>query len=399
MRIDFSEKTKEILAARSGYRCSIPACNRQTIGPGASASEVASNGVAAHIFSASPGGPRSQGGLTEDELCLPENGVWLCADHARLVDANRGDAYPPALLLSYKHLQEARSAREQRGIHAPFRWLHEMRLIRTPLLQENQNILFGKLNMIVGDNGTGKTALCEWVSAFATLEWIEGWRSGQTMLHPIIAELSYFDPEPHVAAITIGNDRSLAYQLDGVAVPLSPLPIRVVFPREPKFTDTRGLDDLGFLSKLLSLDAALIQNLASEINGCRASSVRNLRFISENDEVHLLVDVDGTIPGLALKRLSGSEQNRVLIEFAIAICRVLGKYQSTLLILDPHMTSFDKTWFEQYSSRLSDPEIPFQTMAVIPSGKLNINDLRWFGWEVIRAKGTPPTVTLDQNIR
>ncbi len=89
-RLDFSDRTKRIIAARAGYRCSFPGCRKPTVGPGGRPEEFISTGVAAHIFSAAPGGPRGQGGLTTQDLVRPENGIWLCENHARLVDANRG---------------------------------------------------------------------------------------------------------------------------------------------------------------------------------------------------------------------------------------------------------------------------------------------------------------------
>jgi hypothetical protein len=76
---------------------------------------VSGSGIAAHIYSAAPGGPRGQGGLTKGELEQPENCIWLCSDHAKLVDNNRGIAFPPETLLSYKALQEARMMREVKG--------------------------------------------------------------------------------------------------------------------------------------------------------------------------------------------------------------------------------------------------------------------------------------------
>jgi hypothetical protein len=67
-RHDFNAATKTLIAGRAGYRCSIPGCCRVTIGPGSEANEVASTGVASHIFSASAGGPRGFGSLSGYEL-------------------------------------------------------------------------------------------------------------------------------------------------------------------------------------------------------------------------------------------------------------------------------------------------------------------------------------------
>src|ERR1017187_9062507 len=102
MRDDFTAKTRRLVAERSAFRCSFPECDRTTIGPGSTTNEAASNGVAAHIFSAAAGGPRGRGGLSSEQLRSPTNAIWLCADHARLVDTNRGTKFPPATLQSYK---------------------------------------------------------------------------------------------------------------------------------------------------------------------------------------------------------------------------------------------------------------------------------------------------------
>ena len=97
-RAEFSVRTARIVSERSGYRCSYPGCTRTTIGPGSSAREVSNTGVAAHIYSASPQGPRGQAGLRDADITAPENAIWLCSYHARLVDNNRGAQFPPTLL-------------------------------------------------------------------------------------------------------------------------------------------------------------------------------------------------------------------------------------------------------------------------------------------------------------
>ena len=113
-RIEFSRKVRRTVAARSGFRCSFPDCRRVTIGPGPG-TEVTTTGVASHIFSAAPGGPRGQGGLSKEDLSSLLNAIWLCATHADVVDKNRGAQYPPSLLLSFKDAHEARIVREQGG--------------------------------------------------------------------------------------------------------------------------------------------------------------------------------------------------------------------------------------------------------------------------------------------
>src|SRR5579884_840103 len=86
-RDDFSASTKTALALRASYRCSLPECRRATVGPsdeGPSAS--ASIGVAAHIRAAAPGGRRYDPAMSASDRADIANGIWLCADHATLID-------------------------------------------------------------------------------------------------------------------------------------------------------------------------------------------------------------------------------------------------------------------------------------------------------------------------
>ena len=85
-RADFPAKVRVVIAQRAGYRCSIPTCSRLTIGPGDGPTQIAEIGVASHIYAASLGGPRGTGGLSFDQRRGVDNGIWLCADHAKLVD-------------------------------------------------------------------------------------------------------------------------------------------------------------------------------------------------------------------------------------------------------------------------------------------------------------------------
>ncbi len=105
---EFTEKTKRTLASRAGYTCSVPECNKRTIGPGSEDHEISSDGCACHIYSAKPKGPRGSGGLSDDQLKDISNGIWCCRNHGTLIDTNQGNAFPASLLKSWKLLHEER---------------------------------------------------------------------------------------------------------------------------------------------------------------------------------------------------------------------------------------------------------------------------------------------------
>jgi hypothetical protein len=84
-RSDFSYAVKTALAKRSGYRCAI--CGALTTGPSAKSLMSSTNiGVAAHITAASSKGPRYDPSLTSDARASITNGIWLCQNHAKLID-------------------------------------------------------------------------------------------------------------------------------------------------------------------------------------------------------------------------------------------------------------------------------------------------------------------------
>lgn len=84
MRDEFAVDVTRVIAQRAGHRCSF--CRAQTAGPQIDESKALNVGVAAHITAASPGGPRFDATLSVEDRRRPENGIWLCQTHAKLVD-------------------------------------------------------------------------------------------------------------------------------------------------------------------------------------------------------------------------------------------------------------------------------------------------------------------------
>jgi len=80
---------------------------------------VASVGVAAHICAASPGGPRFDPMMISAERTSIENGIWLCAAHAVLIDRDVA-RFPVDVLRAWKSQHEA-YVREHAGKEGPRR--------------------------------------------------------------------------------------------------------------------------------------------------------------------------------------------------------------------------------------------------------------------------------------
>jgi hypothetical protein len=108
MRDDFSEEVKRSLANRVSNDCSNPECRAPTSGPQLDSTKALNIGVAAHITSASPGGPRYNPLLTSEQRCHADNGIWLCQNCAKLID-NDVARFSETLLRAWKTVAEDRA--------------------------------------------------------------------------------------------------------------------------------------------------------------------------------------------------------------------------------------------------------------------------------------------------
>jgi hypothetical protein len=103
MRHDFAPEIKRVLAARAGHKCSV--CLKPTSGPGDNINAALSDGIAAHITAASPKGPRFDPSLSAEGRRSPENGIWVCTQHGREIDAPQS-AFSVEVLRGLKKIRE-----------------------------------------------------------------------------------------------------------------------------------------------------------------------------------------------------------------------------------------------------------------------------------------------------
>ena len=106
---EFTPHTKHHLARSVNYMCS--KCGCQTSGPKRGASASITIGKAAHISAAAPGGPRFDASLTPEQRRHYDNGIWMCSNHASLIDEDW-------LSYSAEQLQEMKRQAEERAADA-----------------------------------------------------------------------------------------------------------------------------------------------------------------------------------------------------------------------------------------------------------------------------------------
>jgi len=102
-RDEFTERTKNTLAKRSGYLCSI--CKSPTIGPHRDPEKSLSIGIAAHICAAEKGGPRYDDIQTSSERKSISNAIWVCHNCSDVIDKDYID-YSKEKLLEIKDVHE-----------------------------------------------------------------------------------------------------------------------------------------------------------------------------------------------------------------------------------------------------------------------------------------------------
>ena len=362
-RAEFPRKVVKTLEARASSKCSFPTCDFATSGPGDREDQVAVTGKAAHIYSAGEAGPRGSGGLSFTERQQINNGIWLCAEHADQIDKNNGAAYPAEMLKTYKLMHEQKIKQERGGISQKIGWLHSISIDKGPIFRTPAEITFGKVTVLHGSNGSGKTALCDWLQGISDPSVLGRWSRPEGLSY----EVTYLDPFKHKLRVRVTSPDEVEYFLNGERVPFDPNPIRFVRLKDLRtspFSDRLpSMTDLEFLSKTLSVSPALIRNMVPLVGIHQGRTVNHLRIERRLDDSVVWTDVNGTSSGLDIQRqLSNTERSRVLLEIAAVFARHSAKRSPTILLVDWAAKSFDSRWMSRVIDFLSSDINPFQTV-------------------------------------
>jgi len=109
----FSKAVVDVLAKRAGNVCSNPECGALTVGPAGEEDRAVIVGEAAHIYGARLRSARFDEEMNNAERSDITNGIWLCRNCHKIIDADRGE-YPPELLFEWRRDHE-RSVLERLG--------------------------------------------------------------------------------------------------------------------------------------------------------------------------------------------------------------------------------------------------------------------------------------------
>jgi len=82
-------KEANILCMKSGGICAFPGCGKSLSAPGSTLDDPVIVGQIAHIVADSPGGPRGQSSMSEQERDKHTNLILLCGEHHKVVDSQK----------------------------------------------------------------------------------------------------------------------------------------------------------------------------------------------------------------------------------------------------------------------------------------------------------------------
>ena len=374
---DFSRPTRRVIASRAGWRCSAPACGKSTVGPGDGPDSISETGVAAHIYAASPSGPRGTSDLSLARRTSPENGIWLCASHGRLVDSQDGRGYSAGLLIAWRDLHESRIALELGGNAERFHWVERLTIEEGPL-NAGLEIVFGRCTLIHGANASGKSSLFDFIESPTNVGQFVQWARRT----PVRISIRSQRPEPTEMTCSASADGGFDFVADGIAMPVPIAPYQTVRVRVPHSTSQIGIANI---ADLLNVDRHLVPNLVRFAASAAGSVAGRSKF-----DAHGVLTVNSSRGWF---EPSGSQIARLLIELSIEIATAKAFHSPTLLLVDDAFAYLDRKNTELLSASLQQASRKFQS--VIATHRQDSGFLNQI-WEVVELESPKTTHTAER---
>ena len=311
-----------------------------------------------------------------------------------MVDEKRGAHFPAALLLSYRDLHEARIAREQQGIARRMAWLDRITVARSPVFEPLAQMTLAKVTLVIGGNASGRTALCEWISAFERPEFLERWRTG-SRFSPLRIELRLFDPVEQSIGLGIDAERRIYFEVNDVGVAYNPFPFRPIWLRDDWSIPMPDNDD-DWIASSLGIDSYVVGNVLKEVREDSDAFTKNPR-IEVDDEGHRRIRAHNIeARDLPLRAFSTGERGRLLVDVAIALARTSARFVPTILLLDGFITSFDSEHLQTVAARLASADNQFQSVLFRVAHR-DEDALRLLSpaWQMVHLRGRETNVKIE----
>lgn len=378
LRTEFNDSTKDIIARRAGFKCSFPGCNKTLVGPGVENDKYITIGECAHIFSAVPKGPRTDGGLTAAELKRPENGIYLCRNHHKIVDIKAKDnKYTSDLLTRYKSRHEFLISAELGEYTYPLNWINHLKIEGT-VFKKPIELNLGKVTLLTGNNGTGKSTIIEIMHSIFQQKIYPRWDRQSVNFK---AEVHLDNPVLSNFAAVI-EDNQLFFNVGNTKQPFVPYDFFVLcLNGEAK----KRRDNLKAIAENLGLERSFVKsmlNTSAIKHGLRTKKIEIEEVRTKPYPVdNLKVDI-GRGHMHSLNAYSSTEYSSVIFDIAISFAKEISKFKSVLFLIDWNPTnSFADLNIKQYLDYLQSSQCHFQTIFVSHNER---SALDWSGWVIAK---------------
>ncbi|WFU79408.1 hypothetical protein QA645_33680 [Bradyrhizobium sp. CIAT3101] len=336
--------------------------------------------------------------MTPDQLADVDNGIWTCELHGKDIDNNKGNAFPAGLLRTWKRLHEARIRRASTG--APLdRWIEQVKLKRSPLFLPDSVMHFGRVTVVSGTNGAGKTAICEWLAGLRNTRLLNRW-DGTNARRALNLDLSFMASKDHTLSMDIPVDGMPQFELDGAAQPESPSVIDFVYLPH-RYLDPRMGDDLRGLAELLQVNVATVVALAANVGANGNKRFRHMGFepkplepedppesVQHEDgspHMELIAETYSPAERFPLKNFGGGVHTEVLLALAAELARFKSQHLPTMLVLEGAGWGFAKDLFDQVADAIDQCAKHCQVLFIEPHNRLDEDRMRareWVHYEI-----------------
>ncbi|MCX5819509.1 MAG: AAA family ATPase [Deltaproteobacteria bacterium] len=273
-------------------------------------------------------------------------------------------------------------------------WIDKLSIAESPIFEQRVDIRFGKITLIYGGNGAGKTTICELIRGAFNPSYLVRWFNKNKQFE---YSLSYVSPNEHQVNVCLKNNK-ITYTIDNEEMFLNPHNISIVSPVEsPRWLPED--DDISFLSRMLSIDEVLFLNMIQD-----KSAISGITF--KDFELQNVLDDYGR-PARRLKvtflngrsvdygNISGGQKSCCQLDLIISLAQFLAKYRPCTLVLDTEAgNTMDPDNTKRYIEHLSSSEIRFQTIWVSPDKEPKID---WTSWQIAKVVGNPPRSNVVQD--
>jgi hypothetical protein len=379
IRAEFSAATRRIIAERAGYQCSVLNCGRLTIGPGMRPRQTVRTGIAAHIYAASPDGPRGTGGLSDGERREPENGIWCCTTHGKSIDSDDGRIFSATQLKAWKRLHEARKAAEVNGGSLNHIGLVESISINSApaAALEGRTFELGMRNLVMGPNASGKSVLTRLIASVAYPDHV----AEMSHYRDVDMGVRWFDPITHDVA-TKGRSGTVTHVLDGSPVPYVARPYKTILLNRPRMGTIGSLTELAQMFDL-SISAmrstlGLVPHQSNLIKGVQCEGARLDWTLDVHGRTEKYSEHDGMSSGL---------ESLIILEIAGFHARHHARVEPTFLLLDEFLDNYHAPRQVQALERLQETAEHAQVAIVSHSLSLLMETPR--DWSVTMLEARP----------